>query len=314
MTTESEPVPPEREEHSRAMVVFAHPDDADWGCSGTVAKWTRLGWEVVYVMCTDGSKGTEDRSLSGTQLSQIRKQEQTDAGRVLGLKSIEFLDFPDGYLEPTITLRREIVRVIRKHQPHILITTNPTRDLSHSNHIGHPDHFAAGEAALSAVFPSARDHLWDESLLGQGLEPWKVHEVWVMMFGEGSSHWNPLEEEDIEKAIGAIKSHVSQLDQPENVDKWMRRWRAENGKNIEAPFAEASNVFNLSPASRLTMTTRNRKTRTSSPEPAITNTCQPSLHQNPEPTNSHRRRKATAPANNARARTLRTPSALMTNP
>ena len=247
MTTESQPVPPEQEEHSRAMVVFAHPDDADWGCSGTVAKWCRLGWEVVYVMCTDGSKGTEDRSLTATQLSQIRKQEQTDAGRVLGLKSIEFLDFPDGYLEPTITLRREIVRVIRKHRPHILITTNPTRDLSHSNYIGHPDHFAAGEAALSAVFPSARDHLWDESLLAQGLDSWKVHEVWVMMFGEGSSHWNALEEEDVEKAIGAIKSHASQLDEPENVDKWMRRWRAENGKNIDAPFAEGFKRFQLVP-------------------------------------------------------------------
>ena len=78
MTTEAETVPPEQEPHSRAMVVFAHPDDADWGCSGTVAKWTRLGWEVVYVMCTDGSKGTEDRSISATQLSQIRKQEQIE--------------------------------------------------------------------------------------------------------------------------------------------------------------------------------------------------------------------------------------------
>ena len=247
MTTDPEPLPPEQEEHSRAMVVFAHPDDADWGCSGTVAKWCRLGWEVVYVMCTDGSKGTEDRSISATELSRIRKQEQTDAGRVLGLKSIEFLDFPDGYLEPTISLRREIVRVIRKHRPHILITNNPTRDLSHSNHIGHPDHFAAGEAALSAVFPSARDHLWDESLLTQGLDSWKVHEVWVMMFGEGGSHWNPLEEQDIEKAIGAIKSHVSQLDEPENVHKWMRRWRSEHGKKADAPFAEGFKRFQLVP-------------------------------------------------------------------
>ena len=247
MTTESETVPPEEEPHSRAMVVFAHPDDADWGCSGTVAKWTRLGWEVVYVMCTDGSKGTEDRTISATRLSQIRKQEQIDAGRVLGLKSVEFLDFPDGYLEPTIDLRREIVRVIRKHRPHILITTNPTRDLSHGQYIGHPDHFAAGEAALSAVFPSARDHLWDESLLAQGLDSWKVHEVWVMMFDEGSTHWNPLEEEDVVKAIGAIKSHISQLDQPERVDEWMRRWRSENGKNIDAQYAEGFRRFQLVP-------------------------------------------------------------------
>ncbi len=247
MTTDSDPVPPEQEEHSRAMVVFAHPDDADWGCSGTVAKWTRLGWEVVYVMCTDGSKGTEDRSLTAVELSNIRKQEQVDAGRVLGLKSIEFLDFPDGYLEPTIPLRREIVRVIRKHRPHVLITTNPKRDLMTGGYIGHPDHYAAGEAALSAVFPSARDHLWDTGLLEQGLEPWKVHEVWIMMFGEAGDHWNPLEEEDVEKAIGAIKSHVSQLDQPDQVDGWMRRWRSENGKNIDVPFAEGFKRFQLVP-------------------------------------------------------------------
>ncbi len=247
MTTDSEPVLPEQEEHSRAMVVFAHPDDADWGCSGTVAQWTRLGWEVVYVMCTDGSKGTEDRSISAIELSRIRKQEQVEAGRVLGLKSIEFLDFPDGYLEPTIALRREIVRVIRKHRPHILITTDPTRDLRHFQYIGHPDHFAAGEATLSAVFPSARDHLWDESFLAQGLEPWKVHEVWVMMFGQESTFWNPIEEEDVVKATGAIKCHVSQLDQPESVDKWMRRWRSENGKNIDAPYAEGFKRFQLVP-------------------------------------------------------------------
>ena len=247
MTTETEPVLPEQEEHSRAMVVFAHPDDADWGCSGTAAKWTRLGWEVVYVMCTDGSKGTEDRTLTGAELSEIRKQEQIEAGNALGLKTVEFLDFPDGYLEPTIELRREIVRAIRKHRPHILITTNPTRDLSMGAYIGHPDHFAAGEAALSAVFPSARDHLWDIDMLEQGLEPWKVHEVWVMMFGEGSSHWNPLEEEDVNRAIKAIRAHSSQLDQPEKVDSWMRRWRSENGKNIDVDYAEGFKRFQLVP-------------------------------------------------------------------
>ncbi len=227
------------------MVVFAHPDDADWGCSGSAAKWTRLGWEVVYVMCTDGSKGTEDRSLTGAELSEIRKQEQLEAGRVLGLKTVEFLDFPDGYLEPTIELRREIVRAIRKHRPHILITTNPTRDLSFGRYIGHPDHFAAGEAAMSAVFPSARDHLWDPDMLAEGLEPWKVHEVWVMMFGAEADFWYELEESDVEKAIGAIKAHASQLDAPEKVDGWMRHWRAENGKNIDAQYAEGFKRFRL---------------------------------------------------------------------
>ena len=121
--------------------------------SATVAKWCRLGWEVVYVLCTDGSKGTEDRSLTGEQLIEIRKNEQIAAGEILGLKKVEFLGYPDGYLEPTLELRKDISREIRRWKPDVLITTNPRRDLLNSNYIGHPDHFAAGEAALSAVAP-----------------------------------------------------------------------------------------------------------------------------------------------------------------
>ena len=245
MTDAVETVPPEQETHSRAMVVFAHPDDADWGCSGTAAKWCRLGWEVVYVMCTDGSKGTEDRSLTAAELSEIRKGEQLAAGKALGLKAVEFLDFPDGYLEPTIEVRREIVRRIRQYRPHILITTEPSRDLSMGQYIGHPDHHAAGEAALSAVFPSARDHLWDANMLAEGLEPWKVHEVWIMAWGEKGNHWNELEERDVVKAIEAIKCHVSQLDRPDQVDNWMRHWRSENGKEVDVKYAEAYRRFRL---------------------------------------------------------------------
>ncbi len=242
---ESVDVDPDQEEHSRAMVVVAHPDDAEFGCSGSAAKWSRLGWEVVYVLCTDGSKGTEDRSLNGPQLSALRHEEQLEAARILGLKSVVFLDFPDGYLEPTIELRRAIVRAIRVHRPHILITTNPSRDLSTGNYVGHPDHFAAGEAALSAVFPSARDHLWDTGMLEEGLEPWKVHQVWVMMFGEETNHWNPMDEVDVETSIRALKAHASQIPDPENVGKWMRMWRKRNGKKIDAEYAESFKKFDL---------------------------------------------------------------------
>ncbi len=107
----------------------------------------------------DGSKGTEDRSITSKELADIREKEQRDAGKILGLKAIEFLGYPDGYLEPNLDVRRDISREIRKYKPSVLITTNPNRDLLNSSYLGHPDHFAAGEAALSAVFPSARDHL-----------------------------------------------------------------------------------------------------------------------------------------------------------
>ncbi len=232
-------------EYSRAMVVVAHPDDAEYGCSGTVAKWCRLGWEVVYVLCSDGSKGTEDRSITSAELIEIRRQEQIEAGKILGLKGVAFLGYPDGYLEPSLNMRRDIARQIRLHRPDILITTNPTRDLSDGRFIGHPDHFAAGEAALSAVFPSARDHLTFPELLEDGLEPHKVSEVWMMMYRETADRYNILEEEDVEKSARALAAHGSQVSEPEKAREMMKKWRSRTGERIGVPFAESFRIFKL---------------------------------------------------------------------
>jgi LmbE family N-acetylglucosaminyl deacetylase len=168
------------EKYETAMVVTAHPDDAEYGCSGTVARWISEGTEVVYVLVTDGSKGTEDRSISPERLAEIRRKEQIEAGKLLGLKDVVFLNYPDGYLEPTLDVRRDISKQIRIHKPQILITTNPNRTLTGDNYIGHPDHFAAGEAALSAVYPAARDHLTFPELQEQGHYPHKVREVLII--------------------------------------------------------------------------------------------------------------------------------------
>ena len=235
-----------KDQFSRAMVVIAHPDDAEWGCSGSVAKWCRLGWEVVYVLCTDGSKGTDDRDISSEQLVQIRETEQRQAGKALGLKDVVFLGYPDGYLEPSLDVRRDISREIRRWKPDVLITTSPNRDLVGSNYIGHPDHFAAGEAALSAVFPSARDHLtFPELLHEENLQPHKVGEVWVMSYGDDANFWNPLEEGDIERSIAALKSHVSQISNPEEAGNWMKKRRAALGKQIGSEYAESFRKFKL---------------------------------------------------------------------
>jgi LmbE family N-acetylglucosaminyl deacetylase len=232
---------------NRAMVVTAHPDDAEYGCSASVAKWTRLGWEVVYVLCTDGSKGTEDREISSERLAEIRAEEQISAGKTLGLKTVEFLGYPDGYLEPTLDVRRDISRQIRKHKPDVLITMSPTRDLMNSTYIGHPDHFAAGEAALSAVFPSARDHLtFPELFTDEGLEPHKVREVWIMSFGDSANFWNPLTEADVDTSIAALREHTSQVSNPDESAKWMKQRRAETGKMIDADYAESFRKFTLS--------------------------------------------------------------------
>ncbi|MEK7807386.1 MAG: PIG-L family deacetylase, partial [Chloroflexota bacterium] len=134
--------------YRRGMVVVAHADDAEWSCSGTVAKWCAEGWEVVYVLCTDGSKGSDDPEMTACRLAKIREQEQRNAGTVLGVREVVFLGYKDSMLQPTLELRRDIAREIRRHRPDVLICGNPVRDLFGDGYIGHPDHHAAGEAAL----------------------------------------------------------------------------------------------------------------------------------------------------------------------
>ena len=198
------------------------------------------------MLCTDGSKGTSDRSIIMEQLIDMRHREQKEAGKVLGLKDVVFLDYPDGYLEPTLELRKDITRQIRRWKPDLLITTNPNRDLRNGGYLGHPDHFAAGEATLSAIYPSARDHLTFPGLLDEeGLDTHKVREVWVMMFGEEANRFNPLEEVDIETSIRALHSHASQIKDPEESGKWMRQRRKDLGAKIGADFAEAFKAFKL---------------------------------------------------------------------
>lgn len=228
---------------SSAMIVVAHADDAEYGCSGTVAQLTRKGWDVVYVLCTDGSKGSEDRDLTAEELVGIRRREQIEAGAILGLKTVEFLGYPDSFLMPSLELRKDIVRMIRKHRPDVLITNSPTRELSIDSYIGHPDHQAAGEAALSAVYPTARDHLAYPDMLEEGLEPHKVQEVWVMRGGDGANHVVGLTDEDLEKSIAALKAHSSQVGA--DVDGRVKEWKARNGEPHGVKYAESFRLFKL---------------------------------------------------------------------
>jgi LmbE family N-acetylglucosaminyl deacetylase len=231
----------QEEEFSRGMVVVAHADDAEFGCSGTVAKWCREGWDVVYVLCTDGSKGSGDREITGQELAAIRREEQSNAGKVLGLKAVVFLDNEDSVLRPTLELRKDITREIRRHKPDILVTTYPIRSLDGRGWgIGHPDHMAAGEAAMSAVFPTARDHLSFPELLEEGLEPHKVAEVWVMGHPE-PDHWVDVSE-DVETSIRALFEHTSQLGDDrshEEIDEMMRKGRNNRAIGHGMDYAEA---------------------------------------------------------------------------
>lgn len=225
-----------QEPFRRGMVVMAHPDDADWSCSGTVAKWCAEGWEVVYVLCTDGSKGSSDPEMTGEMLTKIREQEQRDAGKILGLKDVVFLGYPDAYLEPTLALRKDIAREIRRFKPDVVITGSPSRDIEAGFYIGHPDHFAAGEATLSAVFPTARDRLTFPELLEEGLEPHKVREVWISGGGKNSDQFVDVEAY-MDTALEALKAHTSQVD-PEIAGEWFPQGRVSTGKKVGMAYAE----------------------------------------------------------------------------
>ena len=229
--------------HQRAMVVVAHADDAEWGCAGTVAKWCAEGWEVVYVLCTDGSKGSEDLEMTSGRLVEIRKQEQLNAGKVLGVKDIVFLGYEDSMLEPTLELRRDIAREIRRHRPDVLIGMNPVRSVDGEGYLGHPDHCASGEAALSAVFPSSRDRLTFPELLREGLEPHKVKEVWMMFNGDTADKFVDVSAY-MDTAVDALKQHQTQVSE-EDAEVDMRQWRNSTGKKVGFEFAEAFKVFQL---------------------------------------------------------------------
>ena len=220
----------------RGMVIMAHPDDAEWTCSGTVAKWCAEGWDVVYVLCTDGSKGSSDPEMTSEQLIKIREREQRDAGKVLGLQDVVFLGYPDAYLEPTLELRKDIAREIRRYKPDVVITGSPARDVERGYYVSHPDHLAAGEAALSAIFPTARDRLTFPELLEEGLEPHKVREVWIAGGGDNADNYVDVEA-SMDTAIKALKAHVSQVDQ-ENADEWFQQGRIRTGAKIGMAYAE----------------------------------------------------------------------------
>ncbi len=226
----------------RGMVVVAHADDAEWGCAGTVAKLCAEGWEMVYVLCTDGSKGIDDPEITGAELVRIRQEEQTNAGKILGLYAVEFLGYEDAMLEPSLALRRDITRQIRRYRPDLLICQNPARDLVGRGYIGHPDHFAAGEASLAAVYPTARDRLTFPQLLEEGLEPHKVREVWIMDRQNADQYTDVTDY--IETAVAALRAHASQVD-PEDADKYLKGWRREIGEEVGFQYAEAFKRFTL---------------------------------------------------------------------
>ena len=192
-----------------AIVIVAHPDDAEFMVAGTVARWARGGARVAFLLVTDGDKGSSDPSMRREDLAALRRAEQLDACNVLGVETLEFLHYEDGMVEPTLALRKDIARVIRKFRPQVAICQDPSRFYSGRGYINHPDHRAVAEAALGAIYPAARDRHTFPELLAEGLEPHKVREVFIGF----------TEDEDlivdisatIDAKVNALKAHKSQV-------------------------------------------------------------------------------------------------------
>ena len=231
-------------EVSKVLVVTAHPDDVDFGAGGTIAQWTAKGIEVAYCIATNGDQGGEDPDLPRDQMPVIRQKEQRDAGKILGVTDIEFLNYRDGWLEPTIELRKKIVRAIRRVKPDRMIIQSPERNWDRLG-ASHPDHMAAGEAAIQAVYPDSRNRFAFMDLLDEGLEPWRVKEVWV------TSMITPNHYVDITdtfpKKMAALHAHVSQTAHNSELEKMVREWGERNaitGGLPEGRIAEAFRVVN----------------------------------------------------------------------
>jgi len=221
-------------EPGTCLVIMAHPDDAEFTVAGTVARWTRDGWQVVYVVCTDGSRGSNDAQTPPTRMKPVRYAEQLDAANTLGVQTVVFLDYEDGTLEPTLELRRDLTRLIRRFKPQIVISQDPTVRFFRSDYINHPDHRAAGAAALYAVFPSAGTRFIFPELLEEGLEPHEVRELFL--FGsQNPDVWVDITE-TVDLKIAALKAHRSQVG--EDLAEWVRAKNSEIGKRYDVACAE----------------------------------------------------------------------------
>lgn len=218
----------------KAMVIVAHPDDAEYLTSGLVSLWTRGGIEVAYAIVTNGNKGTENPLVTSEQLAAIRRCEQRRAAARLGVSDVIFLDYEDSELEPTVGLRRDLTRVLRQRRPEIVVTFDPETRFMTETYPNHPDHRATGDAAIDAVFPAARDRLTFPELLEEGLEPHKVRELWLVATHK-ANHWIDVEPL-LEQKLAALREHTSQISEAtveEDLLGWSKSW-AEGGPYQQA--------------------------------------------------------------------------------
>ena len=221
-----------------AMVVVAHPDDAEFTVGGTVAAWARAGCSVTLVLCTDGNSGSHEPGMTRERLAEIRRAEQRASCDLLGVSEVVFLGYDDGQLEPTLDLRRDLVRVIRQHKPEVVVAWDPTALFFDDAYVNHPDHRAAAQAAIDAAAPaSAMPLLWPEA--------GPMHRVrQLYVFGNDNPNTWVDVTDTIEQKIAALKQHASQMGEWDPAEM-IKEWSAEAGKERGLEYAETYRVITL---------------------------------------------------------------------
>ncbi|WP_433275870.1 PIG-L deacetylase family protein [Pseudonocardia xinjiangensis] len=236
-----------RTDVERALVVTAHPDDVDFGAAGTVAAWTAAGIEVTYCICTSGDAGGYDNTPRDA-MGPLREAEQRAAAAAVGVRDVRFLRYPDGRLTPSIELRRDISREIRRVRPHRVLTQSPEIYWSRLG-VSHPDHRAAGEAALAAVYPDARNPFAHPELLAdEGLEAWTVGELWVMGAPDERIDHAVDVTDTFDRKIAALREHRSQTSHMDDLESRLRGMTRRWAQRFDFPgnrLAEAFQVITI---------------------------------------------------------------------
>ncbi|MFM2079144.1 MAG: hypothetical protein RJA49_3034 [Actinomycetota bacterium] len=221
---------------------MAHPDDVDFGSAGTMASLSKQGVQITYCLVTDGDAGGSDREMPRAEMAAVRRREQTDAAAAVGVTDLVFLGYPDGRVEPTLNLRRDLSRVIREVRPQAVLTQSPERNLDRI-FASHPDHLAAGEAAMCAVYPDSQNPFAHPELLEAGLEPWKVREIWL------SGHAAPTDAVDVTEFIDvkfeALLAHASQHPDPVGMRGRVTEWMRGTAKAMDMPAGTLAEAYRV---------------------------------------------------------------------
>lgn len=225
-----------------AMAIVAHPDDIEYSCAGTLARWAIAGARISYVLCTSGDVGINEPGMTRAQAAAIREAEQTEAAKIAGVSEVIFLREPDGLLLPTLELRKKLVREIRRFRPEVVICGDPTIVWAGADYINHPDHRAAASAALDAVFPAAGQPNLFEELAEEGLSAHKPRKVYVTTWDGAEIYVNI--EETIDLKIQALRAHKSQMGE-EDPEQMIREWASGYGRGKEMAYAEGFRVVTL---------------------------------------------------------------------